>query len=49
MVFKKTKTNFNIVLNSTLTSSFTGNIYNGNFYVNLSSLIDDEIEDYKKV
>jgi hypothetical protein len=48
MVFKKTKTNFNIVLNSTLTSSFTGNISNANYYVNLSSLIDDEIEDYKK-
>jgi hypothetical protein len=43
-----TKTNFNIVCNSTLTSSFTGNIYNANYYVNLSSLIDDEIEDYKK-
>jgi len=44
-----TKTNFNIVCNSTLASSFTGNIYNANYYVNLSSLIDDEIEDYKKV
>jgi hypothetical protein len=43
-----TKTNFNIVCNSTLASSFTGNIYNANYYVNLSSLIDDEIEDYKK-
>lgn len=43
-----TKTNFNIVCNSTLASSFTGNIYNANYYVNLSSLIDNEIEDYKK-
>ena len=43
-----TKTNFNIVCNSALASSFTGNIYNANYYINLSSLIDDEIEDYKK-
>jgi len=42
------KTNFNIVLNSTLASSFTGNIYNGSYYVNLSSIIDNETEDYKK-
>ena len=43
-----TKTNFNIVCNSTLTSSFTGNIYNATYYVNLSSIIDDEIKDYNK-
>lgn len=42
------KTNFNIVLNSTLASSFTGNIYNGSYYVNLSSILDIEAEDYKK-
>jgi hypothetical protein len=42
------KTNFNIVLNSTLASSFTGNIYNGSYYVNLSSILDNETEDYKK-
>ena len=42
------KTNFNIVLNSTLASSFTGNIYNGSYYVNLSSIIDNETEDYNK-
>ena len=41
-------TNFNIVLNSTLASSYTGNIYNGSYYVNLSSILDNEIEDYKK-
>jgi hypothetical protein len=42
------KTNFNIVLNSTLASSFIGNIYNGSYYVNLSSILDNETEDYKK-
>ena len=42
------KTNFNIVLNSTLASSFTGNIFNGSYYVNLSSILDNETEDYKK-
>jgi len=42
------KTNFNIVLNSTLASSFTGSIYNGSYYVNLSSILDNETEDYKK-
>ena len=40
------KTNFNIVLNSTIASSFTGNIYNGNYYINLASLLNDE--DYQK-
>ena len=42
------KTDFNIVLNSTIASSFTGNIYNGSYYVNLSSILDNETEDYKK-
>ena len=41
------KTNFNIVLNSTLTSSFNENIYDANYYVNLASLLDND-EDYKK-
>ena len=42
-----TKTNFNIVCNSTLNSSFTGNIYNANYYVNLASVLNND-EDYKK-
>lgn len=40
------KTNFNIVLNPTIASSFTGNVYNANYYINLASLLNDE--DYKK-
>jgi hypothetical protein len=42
-----TKINFNIVCNSTLNSSFTGNIYNANYYVNLASVLNND-EDYKK-
>ena len=42
-----TKTNFNIVCNSTLTSSFTGNIYNGSYFIYLQSVLNDD-EDYKK-
>lgn len=41
------KTNFNIILNSTIASSFTGNIYNANYYIDLASLLDND-EDYKK-
>ena len=40
------KTNFNIVLNSTISSSFTGNIYDARYYVNFGTLISDE--EYKK-
>ena len=40
------KKNFNIVCSSITTSSFTGNIYDANYYVNFGTLIDDE--DYKR-
>ena len=41
------KTNFNIVCNSTIASSFIGNIYDAQYYVNLGVLLDNE-NDYKK-
>ena len=41
------KTNFNIVCNSTLASSFSGNIFNANYIVNLASVLNND-EDYKK-
>ena len=39
-----TKTNFNIVCNSTLASSFSGNIFNVNYIVNLASVLNN-VED----
>ena len=41
------KTNFNIVCNSTIASSYTGDIYNAKYFVNLGVLLDNE-NDYKK-
>ena len=40
------KTNFNIVCNSTIASSYTGYIYNAKYFVNLGVLLDNE-NDYK--
>ena len=41
------KTNFNIICNSTISSSFSGNIYDAQYYVNLGVLLDN-VNDYKK-
>jgi hypothetical protein len=41
------KTNFNIVCNSTIASSFIGDIYDAQYFVNLGVLLDNE-NDYKK-
>ena len=41
------KTNFNIVCNSTIASSFSGNIYDAQYFINLGVLLDN-VNDYKK-
>ena len=41
------KTNFNTVCNSAIASSFIGDIYDAQYFVNLGVLLDNE-NDYKK-